>query len=90
MTTWIITYNHKPARTITYQTRCLSTKNQLALGDKVLLAFNGRVFAEAFVQDINAWDSLVVAFAGVTAVDYPNPVCDNKQGRPYGPICKVK
>ena len=89
-TTWVITYDHKPARTISYQSKSLANKNQIKLGDKVLLAFEGRVFAEAFIQDVNAWYNLVVVFAGVTAVDYEVPPCANKQGRPYAAICKVK
>jgi hypothetical protein len=90
MSTWIVTYDHKPERTISYQSKSLANKNLIKLGDKVLLAFDGRVFATAFVQDVNAWYNLVVVFAGVTAVDYAVPTCANKQGRPYAAICKVK
>ncbi len=91
MSTWIITYDHKPdGCTVTYQSKSLANKNLIKIGDKALLAFDGRVFAEAFIEDINAWYNLVVALAGVTAVDYDVPVCANKQGRPYAAICKVK
>ena len=90
MTTWIFTYNHKPTRTTTFQTRCKSNKNRMALGDRGLLARDGRVFAEVIIVDINTWDNFVVEFAGVTPVDYEVPPCANEQGRPFGPICKVK
>jgi uncharacterized membrane protein len=88
----IITYDHKPTRTITYQSRSLAYKNQIKIGDKVLLAFNKRVFAEAFIEDVNTHYNLVIAMAGLTLVEEPYevPVCANKQGRPYAAICKVK
>jgi len=90
MTTWIITYDHKPDRTIAYQSKSKANKNLIALGDKALLAFDGRVFAETFIVDVNAWYNLVLSFAGTTPVDYEVPPCANKQGRPYAAICKVK
>lgn len=87
---WVLTYDHKPHRTVTYQSRSLAYKNLIKIGDKALLAFGGRVFAECFIEDINAWYNLVLALAGVVLVDYVVPVCDNKQGRPYAAICKIK